>query len=95
MNPGFASLSYILQWLSHEYENKMIWTPNRSHGFQVQNYYKALRSGDASPFPWRSTLKSKAQKVGFFNWTKPLRKIPTTNKLEKAWNNHSKLVMHL
>jgi hypothetical protein len=32
-------------------EDKMLWSPASSHGFEVKNYYKILEAGKPFPFP--------------------------------------------
>lgn len=59
----------------------MFWTPARIHGFEVESYYKKLRSGGGSSFSWKKF--GVLPKVAFFSWTIASRKILTTGNLSK------------
>jgi hypothetical protein len=51
-SPWFHFLKYLTK-VHQEGEDKMIWTPARSHGFDVKSYYMKLKSGGGSSFSWK------------------------------------------
>ena len=65
-------------------EDKMCWTPSKSRGFEVSNYYQALLGVCTQSLPWRSIWKQKIlSRVAFFVWIVALGTILTIDNLCK------------
>ena len=62
----------------------MCWTPTKSKGFEVSNYYQALLGVCTQSFPWKSIWKQKVpSRVAFFVWIVALGTILTIDNLRK------------
>ena len=50
--------------------DKEIWAFSKNHGFKVKFYYKILRRGGETNFPWKSVWHVHcAPHVAFFAWS--------------------------